>query len=139
MRSYKDSRRSKFVERIDVAYEDARRLGSVNAGGVVTWFAEQTGIDKAAVSRMRTGDEPIHGYAWGSLRLVETVNELRERALKAESNASIVLLQDAAEEARQESERLQRKIDVLRDLCDCPRNRHDNLESIDDSMRERVS
>lgn len=136
MRSYQDSRRSKFVEQVDVAYEDARRLGTVEAGGVVTWFSHETGIDKAAVSRMRSGDEPIHGYAWGSLKLVEAVNELRERALKAESNTSIVLLQDAAEDARRESERLQRKIDVLRSLCDCPRNRHDDLESIEDSMRE---
>lgn len=124
-------RLNEFRERAEMAYQDAKRVGEyVKAGGWQSWFAERSGIDPASVSRMVNGKEPVHGYAWGALRLIEKVVKLKRRALKAEENISIVLLEDAARAAGQEAERLQEKIDLLRDLCRCPNNRHDELEQI---------
>lgn len=136
MRTAHETRRERFVERMEMAHRDWCRIGGYSAGGTQTWFADRTGIDKAEVSRMVNGKVKIHGYAWASLQLLEEINELRERAIRAEENSSIQLLREAADEARQESERLERKIDVLRDLCQCPRNRHTDLASIEESMRE---
>lgn len=119
--------RKHFVERLEMAYADAKRLGDPGTGTARQWFANRSGIDKSTVSRMLNPkeSEAIHSYAWGALDRLEEINELRARALKAEENTSIVLLEEAAEKARKEAARLERTIERLKELCRCPANTHD--------------
>lgn len=121
----------RFRERMEMVYRDAGRIGCrVNGGGPQTWFARFAGIDKAAVSRALSGETDIYGYMWAALDHAEEIIKLRERALQAEQNTSIVLLEDAARKAREEAERLEKVVDRLRDLCRCPNNRHDAIEDV---------
>lgn len=121
----------RFRERMEMAYRDAGRIGCrVNGGGPQTWFARFAGIHKSAVSRALSGETDIYGYMWAALDHAEEIIKLRERALKAEQNTSVVLLEDAAREAREEADRLESVIDRLRDLCHCPGNHHDQVEDV---------
>lgn len=119
----------RFRERLEMAHQDAKRLDIALGLPMQAWFAQRSGIDKAAVSRMVNGKIKLTGYARGALSLLEEVNELTARARKAGRVRSIELLEEAAEEAAREAGHLEKTISRLREMCDrAPVDREKVLE-----------